>query len=295
MAVNMSTIGGIWMGCGPQDVATVTDVHYYQAAMNESYTQAGKRVPFVLEIAPIATNVSASDSPYPPFNNLGGANTWGIPDNTLKGSTYTVPFFEAGLGLLTSGANANDVASLEYYMMYDKASEGTGYSFGLFEAVTDNFYDGCMSSANATWATSCATNHTYTGGTACGCKDTNNNYEGAQLAYGSTCTSGGSAPSWPASGIASYGKTTTDGTCSWRNEGNNAPVPESATQVGSSGHAAQYGNNTAGGFITPVQNFATGITSWTDSHGNVRTGICDPATSPSAASGGGQRGGGSMW
>ena len=90
----------------------------------------------------------------------------------------------------------------------------------------DNGYDG-SSASTATTLGACATSHTYTNPSIC--TDPNGNLE-SLAANPAGCVSGGIAPIWPAatnnSNLAKFWAQTTDGTCTWFNNGTYTRVAE---------------------------------------------------------------------
>jgi hypothetical protein len=128
------------------------------------------------------------------------------------------------------------VVGLEHWALYD--SKGEGRDFGLF-TPNDNGYDGSAASTAAS-SGACATGQPYTAPAIC--QDSNGNYESLAV---SSCTSGSSRPVWNTN---FNGLTSSDGSCTWLNQGNYARIPETAN----------WGNT-----LLPITNFNT-------------AGICDP-------------------
>jgi len=214
-------------------------------------------------------NGTNSDSPLAPFNNSVNDNI-GFDDTAVRADTE-ITYWNLAKGLFDWNGHYPFI-EFDHLYLYDQPNNGPS-GFGIVTPA-DNVYDGAASTniALTIWNTACVTGHSYAVGTTGACKDTNGNYEGLQGIYGATCTSGGSAPTWPSSSQSNILATTIDNTCTWRNEGQITPVIETSTQVGASGHAGQYGNNASGGQIAPIAAWAS-------------AGICDvgvPTPTPTA-------------
>ena len=183
------------------------------------------------------------DSPF----WVSGTNVYfNYPTFTTQSDRATGMVNRYSVGLhLKDPSGKHTVVGLEHWSQYDME----GVNFGLI-SDNDNPYDGSASavawSSNNTWQA----NHTYT---AAALIFDGTNYE-ALSNQPTTCTSGGSAPSW----TTRDGATTTDGSCTWRNEGHYVGVPQ-ATPVSKK---ATFRNG-YGDVISPLATF-------------LKAGICDP-------------------
>ncbi len=141
----------------------------------------------------------------------------------------------------------------EHWSYYDQKPD----NFGLL-SLNDNPYDQ-SAEINGSVGT-CTTSHAYTAPTIC--KDSNGNYEALSNNVAS-CTSGGTAPTWPSSAVANLGTLTHDNTCYWADEGQPTPVPE-ATPIPSS---ATYYPEGYGDEISTLKAYLT----------NPTANLCDPS------------------
>jgi hypothetical protein len=119
----------------------------------------------------------------------------------------------------------------------------------------DNGYDGSQASTLSGTPAACATSHSYTAPAICA--DPNGNYESLRVA---NCTSGGTAPTWPALANNTNSSTlqvqTADGSCKWFNIGSYALIAETSN---------------FGDVLGPIADFNAGL----DSGGS----LCDPVSS----------------
>jgi hypothetical protein len=155
-----------------------------------------------------------------------------------RGANYVS--YEQALLHLKNAAGKVVVIGMTHWSLYDSPCNSECRNFGLF-TPNDNAYDG-SSASTATSSGACATNTVYTMPAIC--KDSNNNFESLSLPVGqSSCTSGGSAPTWPPGDNTKLMALTGDATCSWFNGGTYTRTAESAT----------WGNA-----LLPILNFQTG-------------------------------------
>ena len=138
------------------------------------------------------------------------------------------------------------VAGIEHWGWYDQVNER--WDGGLISAFADNPYDGSASIATATHYDTWQNGYTYASPSLI--------WDGANYeakAFGSTpvnCTSGGSAPTW----ATKMGAATTDGSCTWYNEGPYTLKPEQASRIPGTATipGVAYGDT-----ITPIRDFLT--------------------------------------
>ncbi len=129
---------------------------------------------------------------------------------------------------LTDPNGVHTIVGLEHWSYYDMG----GADFGLI-SDNDNPYDGSASAL--AWSTS-NTWHANQSYTASALIFDGSNYQ-ALSNQATSCTSGSSTPAW----AAQNGSTTTDGSCTWRNEGPYVGVPETSIP-GSATYTNGYGD-----------------------------------------------------
>ena len=228
-----------------------------------------------------------SNSCQPVSTNLANSNTPCYHNQGTR-STAEISYDETLLGMLNAKHN-HAVIGLEHYALPDFSLRAPGVlggqnaDFGLVSGSQDNPYDGSSSTTIAS-AGSCATSHVYTAPAIC--LDANSNYEGfaGKNGAGATCTTGGSLPTWATAngGLTQSSTSGTDsggGNCEWENSGSIRTAELNTYQLGATGSAGTYGTSTSGNYIIPMANFFTGKTTWIDSNGISRTGVCDPLAS----------------
>ena len=145
------------------------------------------------------------------------------------------------------------LVGIEHWPFYDQVNDGA--DGGMVTAFADNPYDGSASIARATHSNTWQPSHIYSSPSLI--------WDGANYeakAFGPTpvnCTSGGTPPSW----ATNMGAATTDGSCTWYNEGPYTLKPEQASRIPSTAvlPGVAYGDT-----ITPISNF-------------LNAGICDPS------------------
>ncbi len=160
-------------------------------------------------------------------------------DKQQARAAQMVSFWRNSLHLKDPGGRYA-VVGLEHWGLYDQKDQG---NFGLIATLTDNPYDGSASTAAATQANKWIADNTYN---APATIFDGANFEALSGGLTASCVSAASTPNW----ATQNGTTTTDGTCTWRNEGSAALLAETSVPA-----TATVPNSAYGDAITPIANF----------------------------------------
>jgi chitodextrinase len=219
-------VDGFWV-----NPSSLSDLQRIIAASSIS---GGKSTPIIIG------DYSSSNPDSPWYTSSGGSVLYNT--QAAKGAGM-VSFWQSAIHL-TDVNGKHVVVGLEHWPFYDQANEG--WDGGFVSSDADNPYDGSAGIATANTNTVWQANHTYT---APSIIYDGTNYQGLSGGLTGSCKSGASAPSW----AAYMGSATSDGTCTWRNEGPFTLKPESGVPS-----SAMIPNKAYGDFVTPVANFLTG-------------------------------------
>jgi Putative Ig domain len=211
-----------------------------------------------------ASSVSGGKSIAIDYADYGTGN----PDSEYPGGTVGIPSaptqYQKGALIasdwqeiihLQDANNNYVVAAFEHWSYYANYAEGWD---GGLRTDFDNSYDGSASALTVTHSNTWQNSHTYPSPSIIW---DGVNYEAKTFASDTptSCVSGGSAPAWPSTHC--NGKTTADGTCTWRCIGPYPLKPQTSGQITST---ATLPGSAFGDAITPIANF-------------LLAGICDPA------------------